>query len=578
MDEGFEPKRAAPAARVTPGGPLPDAEIPLDPRAILTSIGEVVYDWDIASDRLVWGLNVRDVLGLDRGERIGLGRAFGAFVEPGSGRTRHEAIVDSQGTDGGSGVAYRTRYSLRPNPDRLIAVEDAGRWFAGADGRPACAHGVLRMEPATSLPAPDAVAAPRGLSCDRHALVADIAREIAAVALARRPMTLMIASIDELSRFNDMLGYETSDAIIQSVLARLSGAMRRRDRLARYAGNRFAALLLSCCAGQAETAARRFIRAVEASPVATATGNVGVRLRLGAAIMPDHGSDAAPVLRHAEEALAHAKRHGIDFVAYSPALRREADRRTQEGGLDLVGALNDRRLRIARQPVVETRSRRVAFEEVLVRIERPDGSLAGAGEIVPAAERHGLVRLVDHRVLELAVDCLAREPEARLAINVSPFTLMDPDWLTGFAAHLGARPGVADRLIVEITETAAINRAEVVGARLAAMKALGVAVAIDDFGSGHTSFRHLRNFPIDIVKIDGAFVQNLSRSTDDRFFVRTLVDLAQHLGIATVAEWVESEEIACLLASWGVDYLQGDAIGGPPVLDGAQPPLLARAG
>ena len=98
---------------------------------------------------------------------------------------------------------------------------------------------------------------------------------------------------------------------------------------------------------------------------------------------------------------------------------------------------------------------------------------------------------------------------------------------------------------------------------LDAMKALGVTLAIDDFGAGHTSFKHLRNFPVDIVKIDGAFIQNLSRSTNDRFFVQTLIDLAHHLGLTTVAEWVEDEETARLLTSWGVDYLQGDHCGVP---------------
>jgi EAL domain-containing protein (putative c-di-GMP-specific phosphodiesterase class I) len=101
--------------------------------------------------------------------------------------------------------------------------------------------------------------------------------------------------------------------------------------------------------------------------------------------------------------------------------------------------------------------------------------------------------------------------------------------------------------------------------RLAAMKALGVGLAIDDFGSGHTSFKHLRDLPVDILKIDGAFVQNLARSGDDRFLVRSLIDLARHLGVRTVAEWVEDEDTARLLAEWGIDYLQGDHCG-PPVL------------
>jgi EAL domain-containing protein (putative c-di-GMP-specific phosphodiesterase class I) len=216
----------------------------------------------------------------------------------------------------------------------------------------------------------------------------------------------------------------------------------------------------------------------------------------------------------------------------------------------------------ALQPVVDATTREVAFSEALLRIQG-DGRAVSAGDIVPALERSGLVPLVDMRILELAVEHLARHPAERLSVNVSPMTLDSPDWLATLAAHIGRSTDIAPRLIVEVTETMAIRDPEAARRKLDAMKALGVAIAIDDFGAGHTSFRHLRNFPIDMVKIDGAFVQNLSRSSDDRFFVQTLIDLAHHLGIATVAEWVEDEETARTLAKWGVDYLQGDYCGLP---------------
>jgi EAL domain-containing protein (putative c-di-GMP-specific phosphodiesterase class I) len=150
-------------------------------------------------------------------------------------------------------------------------------------------------------------------------------------------------------------------------------------------------------------------------------------------------------------------------------------------------------------------------------------------------------------------------------LNVSPLTLDTAEWLPLLAAHLGARRGIAARLIVEVTETAAIRDPRATRRSLEAMKALGVSLAIDDFGSGHTSFRHLRDFPVDFLKLDGAFIQNVAERPEDGYFVRTLIDLARHLGIETVAEWVESEKAAVLLAGWGVDYLQGDHCG-PPVL------------
>ena len=130
-----------------------------------------------------------------------------------------------------------------------------------------------------------------------------------------------------------------------------------------------------------------------------------------------------------------------------------------------------------------------------------------------------------------------------------------------FHAALARTPGLGERLIVEITETAAISDLDRTRKIITMLKESGARVAMDDFGAGHTSFRNLRGLDFDIIKIDGAFVQNIARSSDDRFFVRTLLDLANHLGIATVAEWVEDEETANLLRGWGVTYFQGELYG-----------------
>jgi EAL domain-containing protein (putative c-di-GMP-specific phosphodiesterase class I) len=126
---------------------------------------------------------------------------------------------------------------------------------------------------------------------------------------------------------------------------------------------------------------------------------------------------------------------------------------------------------------------------------------------------------------------------------------------------LRARPGVAQRMIVEITETAAIHNIDETAGFVTRAKDLGCRIAIDDFGAGYTSFRNLRRLGVDMIKIDGAFVQNLTRSEDDRVFVQTMIGLGRSLGLETVAEWVQDEETAALLGGWGCDYLQGDLIG-----------------
>jgi EAL domain-containing protein (putative c-di-GMP-specific phosphodiesterase class I) len=143
------------------------------------------------------------------------------------------------------------------------------------------------------------------------------------------------------------------------------------------------------------------------------------------------------------------------------------------------------------------------------------------------------------------------------------------------AAHLGAHPGIASRMIIALPEAVLVEKTKVLG-RLDAMKALGIGVALDNFGSGYATCARLRSLPIDLVTIDGVFIQALGRSTGDRLFVRTLMDIAQRLGIATSAEWVDDRRSADMLRDWGVDYLQGTLFGevkAAPVTLRAQPAL-----
>ncbi|MGY3132709.1 EAL domain-containing protein (putative c-di-GMP-specific phosphodiesterase class I) [Bradyrhizobium sp. USDA 4501] len=192
---------------------------------------------------------------------------------------------------------------------------------------------------------------------------------------------------------------------------------------------------------------------------------------------------------------------------------------------------------------------------------RTTGRALLAPDIVPVAERLGLIRLVDHRVLELAIAELAAAPGVQLSLNISPDTTMDPDWWATIESLMRAHPGVGERLIVEITETVAIQDIDDVRGFVTRLKNFGSRIAIDDFGAGYTSFRNLRKLGVDIVKIDGAFVQNIVRSADDRAFVQTLIDLARRLEIRTVAEWVQDEEAAVMLREWGCDFIQGRLIG-----------------
>jgi EAL domain-containing protein (putative c-di-GMP-specific phosphodiesterase class I) len=310
-------------------------------------------------------------------------------------------------------------------------------------------------------------------------------------------------------------------------------------------------------------AAERFLAAVRDDVVPTRSGPVSVTASVGAVSLPRYARSADEAINRAHETLDGAKRRRAgSYQAWRPNVERDAQRRVNIRVTDeIVTALNERRIVMAYEPVVTSVARDSAFYECLVRMEQDDGRVLLAPDIVPVAERLGLIRLVDHRVLELVIAELAASPDVVLSLNISPDTTMDPDWWATIESVMRAHPGIGERLIVEITETVAIQDVDDLRSFVTRLKNFGSRIAIDDFGAGYTSFRNLRKLGVDIVKIDGAFVQNIVRSSDDRAFVQTLIDLARRLELKTVAEWVQDEEAATLLRDWGCDYIQGRLIG-----------------
>ena len=192
-----------------------------------------------------------------------------------------------------------------------------------------------------------------------------------------------------------------------------------------------------------------------------------------------------------------------------------------------------------------------------------DGQNIPAPEFIPAAERLGLVHLLDRRVLELALNTLAICPNILLNVNISMETVKDFVWAEGYIALLRANQELAQRITVELTETQIIDSIDATIEFVSEIKRIGCSFGIDDFGAGYTSFRNLKAMDIDILKIDGSFVTGVSSSRENQLFVRTLLDLARNFGMQTVAEWVDNEADAMLLKGLGVDYLQGFLIGKP---------------
>ena len=267
----------------------------------------------------------------------------------------------------------------------------------------------------------------------------------------------------------------------------------------------------------------------------------------------------------AENALAEAKARGHDcFVEYKwKANRQLAQRNVVEIGERVLQALRSDRAPFAFQPVVESGTGTVAYYEALLRVLDPDDAPVAAGDFIPAVEQLGLARIVDRYVIERAIRELYENPTVTLAVNISGLTVTDPLWLNHLTALLEPDPKLAKRLIIEITETVAMGDVDESGRFVKALRRLGCRVAIDDFGAGYTSFRHLKHLDVDIVKIDGSFVRNLAENRENQLFVRTLNDLASGFGLKTVAEFVETADEAALLGEIGVGFLQGYYYGRP---------------
>ncbi|WP_040607140.1 EAL domain-containing protein [Oceanicola sp. S124] len=232
-------------------------------------------------------------------------------------------------------------------------------------------------------------------------------------------------------------------------------------------------------------------------------------------------------------------------------------------------ALDAEEVALAYQPVMRAGSGQVAFYEGLIRIYDPAGRIIPARDFISSIEATELGRRVDCAALDMGLQTLADHPELRIAINMSARSIGYPHWMQVLTRGLDRDPTAGERLILEITEHSAMVLPELVTCFMRDIQARGVAFALDDFGSGHTSFRHLRDFFFDILKLDALFTRGIAGNPDNQVLTQALLVIAEQLDMFTVAEAVESGEDAAWLEANGIEYLQGYYYGAPTI----HPPL-----
>ena len=538
----------------------------------VAEVGDVFYEWALDKDHLVWADNVSDVLGINQSSALSSGRGYASRLIADKGTTRYEAIVSEGLRDNGSGVPYEIEYAIRNDQGEEHWVEDRGRWFGDSEGRPVRAVGVVRIitgrrqrdEELNFLVTYDELTG----HVNRTRLKEHLAETLVDLRRYERKGAYLVAAIDNLALINEAYGFDVADQMIVAVGNRLLGELRGSDVIGRCSGNKFGIILSNCSEQQMHATAERLLSVVRDLVIEIDAGPVASTVSIGCVSLPANAKTPQEAMMRAEEALTEAKHsRRASYAAFEHSPERDRARRTNLKIADeLLAALNERRLTLAFQPLVSAKTLEPVLHETLIRLRQRDGDVVPAGKFIPIAEKLGLVRLIDHRVLELAFEELVHENKPQLAINVSGYTITDTVWLDMFMALTKSNPGAAERLVVEITETVAIEEIGESQQFVRTVRDQGSKVAIDDFGAGYTSFRNLKCLDVDMVKIDGSFVEGLVDNPDNQMFLRSFVDLARNFGLPTVAEFVTCQGEIDYLREIGVEYLQGFEVGAPVLL------------
>jgi diguanylate cyclase (GGDEF)-like protein len=533
-------------------------------RLAVAGAREAVFDWTLSDDRVAWDGVLELLEGHAVLERLKRGEHFRRWMgEKGSAKLA-EILSDTSLTESTFEIEFEAASAMGS-----VWFEMRGVRLPGPQGRAERLSGMLRLITDKKCQEQrllyEATRDELTGHLNRTSLRRQLAEIVDAAKAEGRTCAYLVASIDRLAMINDAYGFGAADEVIVAVGERLAGVLRDGDVIGRTAGNKLGLILHSCGEREIALVSERLRAAVRSDVVATRTGTVAATVSVGAVWLPSGAASSGEAMLRAEEALDRARADGRDgFALYVKSPQRETARlRLMSIADEVVAALNEHRLIFAYQPIVSARTREVKHHECLLRMRRLDGSLATAGQFIPAAEQLGLVRLVDRHALEMTIAALYAHPRASFGVNVSGTTTGDTAWLQSFVSHVRAHQQVADRIIVELTETAALNDFEEIARFVSSLRDMGCRVAIDDFGAGYTSFRNLQMLHVDMVKIDGSFVKGLVQSRDNQIFVRTLIDLAKNFNLKTVAEWVSSDEEAAMLESFGVDYFQGFHFGEP---------------
>ena len=537
----------------------------------LTGAGDMIWDWDVSSDKVFTSPETEAALGLKHGALDGPAAKWLDVLHQGD-RDRFRATLDS---------VLEQRRGRVVQDFRMRTADGHYLWFAlrarpvvGSDGEVVRLVGtitdVTEFKTAEERLLHDAVhdnltgLPNRELFLDRLKAVLGLAKSDPAL----RP-TVLVIDIDRFKQVNDSVGMAVGDSILLTLARRLGRLFKPQDTLARLAGDQFGMILLSERDSARITAFAETIRKTLRAPITFRDREIFLTATIGLALGGGEPNRAEDLLKDAELAMYHAKRTGGDRIdVFKDAMRaRKSDRLSVES--DLRRALERDEITILYQPIVRLEDRAVAGFEALARWNHPKLGRLSPAEFINIAEETGLIVELGLLVLDRAARQLStwqrtlrhREP-LFASVNVSSRQLLRHDLIQDLRTVLGRAPLTRGSLKLELTESAVMENPEHAAQMLHRIRELGAGLALDDFGTGYSSLAYLQRFPFDTIKIDQSFVRMSAKGTRP-VILRSMIALAHDLGMDVVAEGAETDSDAVELFQLGCEYAQGFVFGEP---------------
>jgi diguanylate cyclase (GGDEF)-like protein len=375
---------------------------------------------------------------------------------------------------------------------------------------------------------------------------------------------LAIIDIDNFKLVNDSAGHAAGDALLKGLAQELARVLRPDDVLTRLSGDEFAVALIGDDLEEVHLLVERLLKATRRYRLETSNESISVTASIGICRLRS-GIGPKEALEHADAALYEAKEQGRNrIVAWRDSPERRALRSATLGWTGTINdALDEDRFLLYLQPIVALATGETVRYEALARLRRRDGSIVLPSAFLPPARHLGLMPAIDSTILEKVVELIERDPSLSISVNLSVASFEDDDLLDRLEQLFTISPVLGGRLGIEITEQTSLRDIDRAQRRLKRLNNLHCAIAIDDFGTGFASFAHLRELPVEIVKISHTFVHNIDTDPTAAALVEAIVTVSHALGKHVIAEGVERAEIAEILRTHQVRYAQGYLFGGP---------------